>query len=185
MFVLAMLGTTAAHAYPRGPGPGDGPVGRESFTVSLGTNSAFDGDPATFRLTVEGEGDLTRGPDLRLAVAVPVTWMTSGEDRFGVSFASSVFEIPPTLRLRLFPRLAVRPYGDLGLGVAIASTTTDSWLFSDQTNTAGWMTRTALGVDIGDPRGLYVKIEPISMNTYHLGGNSTRVGAMVGVGSRF
>jgi len=182
--MMALLGAKVALAMPpRGPGPGQ--VGDESVTVLLGTNSAFDGDPATFRLTVQGEADLARGRDVRLALAVPVTWMTSGTDRFGVSFNSSVFEIPPSLRLRLLPRLAVRPYADLGLGIAIASTTSDGWLFSDQTQTVGWMTRSALGIELGSTEGLFVAVEPFSMDTYHLGANSTRVGAMVGVGSRF
>jgi len=179
--VLALL-STPAHALPPDR---RGPVGCESFTVLLGTNTAFDGDPATFRLTLQGDTDLVGGRDARLALAVPVTWMTSGEHRFGVSFRSSVIEIPPSLRLRLLPRLPVRPYADLGLGVAIASTDTGSWLFSDQSQTVGWMTRSAIGLELGDPRGLFFAVEPFSMDTYHLGADSTRVGAMLGLGSRF
>lgn len=159
--------------------------GDTSFAVLLGSDTSFDGDPATFRLTVLGGGRLIQGDLLGFDVVVPATWMTSGENRFGVSTRNTAVEIPPSLRLELLPRLPVRPYGDLGVGLVVATTTADSWMFDGSSRAAGWMTRSALGVELGPPGGVMFIVEPLTARTYHLEGHYARVGSMVGVGGHF
>ncbi|MEZ4235899.1 MAG: hypothetical protein R3F59_06995 [Myxococcota bacterium] len=157
-----------------------------SLAVLLGTDSAFDGNPATLRLTLLGQGTLVDGEIAALDAAIPLTWMTSGEQTFGVSTHNSVVEIPPSLRLELLPKLPVRPYGDLGLGVAVSTTRYDGWLFGAADRTAGWMTRSAVGVELGPPDGVMFIVEPLSAQTYHLGDEHyARLSGMIGVGSHF
>lgn len=159
--------------------------GEGSFAVMLGTDTALDGDPATFRLAVQGVGDLIDGSLLGLGVSLPVTWMTYGEDRFGASISRSVFEIPPSLRLRLLSGMPVRPYLDMGLGLVFASSRTDDWVLEQRRSSAGWMSRSAIGVEIGKTDGLMVVAEPFTVQSYHIGGSYGRLGGMIGVGSRF
>jgi hypothetical protein len=155
--------------------------GDAAVTVLLGTDTAFDGNPASLRLTVSGEGDLVRGTGAALAIALPVTVMTAGSS--GPS--QTAVELPPSLRLRLIPRSVVRPYGDLGLGLALLASNEGDGLFADADQTAGLMTRAALGVEIGDPDGLMFVIEPVSVRSYHVGSTYGRAGIMIGGGARF
>jgi hypothetical protein len=175
-----LLSPASALALDKVDDGGDG-----SFAVLLGGDTAFDGNPATIRLTLQGEGDLVDGEMAGLAVVVPVTWMTTGEESFGISARHSVFELPPSLRLRLLNTLAVRPYADLGLGLVVASSEADSWVLEDREDNAGWMTRAAIGVEIGQTEGVYFVAEPLSAQTYHIGGDYARLGGMLGVGARF
>jgi hypothetical protein len=161
------------------------PDGDGAFAVFVGTDSAFDGNPATIRLTAQGVGDLIDGDLVSLAAVVPVTFMTGGDDSFGFSSRQTVLELPPSLRARFLSSLPVRPYADLGLGLAAASRSEESWLLEDHENVLGWMTRATLGVELGDEDGLMVMVEPLSWQTYHLGGSYGRLAGMIGVGSRF
>lgn len=159
--------------------------GDGAFGVMVGTDSAFDGNPATIRLTAQGIGDLIDGDLVSIAGVVPVTFMTGGDDRFGFSSRQTMFELPPSVRARFLSSLPIRPYADLGLGLAAASRTEDSWLLEGHENAVGWMTRAALGAELGDTDGLFVLVEPLSWQTYHLGGNYSRLAGMIGLGSRF
>ena len=164
------------------PPPRDAP-GDAAVTVLLGTDTAFDDNPASLRLTVSGEGDLVRDESVALALALPVTLMTAGQ--FGDSVANqTALELPPSLRLRLLPRSIVRPYGDLGLGLAVVSRNENGGLFSDAEQTVGFMTRAALGLEIGEPDGFMFVVEPLSARTYHIGPTYGRFGIMVGGGAR-
>ena len=192
---LALVPSVAAahpgrhpHAHPHhGHGPPPPPAdqpGDAAVTVLLGTDTAFDGNPASVRLTISGEGDIVRDQGVALAVALPVTIMTAGQ--FGDSVANqTALELPPSLRLRLFPHGIVRPYGDLGLGVAIVSKNANGGLFADASQTVGLMTRGALGLEIGEPDGFMFVIEPISARSYHIGPTYGRFGMMIGGGARF
>lgn len=156
-----------------------------SFGVLIGTDTAFDGDPSTFRLSLQGAGDLTTDDIARLGIVMPLTWMTTGEDTFGISTRHTVVEIPPSLRLSLFHDLPVRPYGDVGLGLAVATDEVDGWPFGETDRNVGWMSRAAIGVEIGSSDGFMVMVEPLSLRTYHIDGTDARLGGMVGVGTHF
>lgn len=182
--VTTILGASAALAF--GLQPVEASAGNSAaLSAMLGSDTAFDGDPATFRLTVQGQTDLAYGDVVGLAVAVPVTWMSGGTDGFGIDPRQSVVEVPPSLRLRLLSALPVRPYADLGVGVVLASRPNDGWLLGGHTAVAGWMTRSAIGVEIGGIEGPFFVVEPLSFQTYHLDLDYSRVGLMLGGGARF
>jgi hypothetical protein len=159
--------------------------GDSAVSVLIGTDSAFDGDPATLRIRLQGEADIVDGGVVGLAGVLPITWLTAGTDSFGFSTRQSVFEVPPSLRLRLLNNLWVRPYADLGVGMVITTESRDGFLMKSRDNNVGWMTRSAIGVELGATHGVMVQIEPLSAQTYHLGGDFARFSAMIGVGSRF
>lgn len=169
------------HGHHKGPPPDE--RGDSAVSVLLGTDTAFDSNPASLRLTVSGETDLVRDREVALAVALPVTLITSGNFNAGGS-GQTAFEVPPSLRLRLLPHSIVRPYGNLGLGVVFV-TENGNGLFESHTQTAGLMTRGALGVEIGEPDGFMFVIEPISARSYHIGPTYGRFGVMIGGGARF
>jgi hypothetical protein len=159
--------------------------GDAAVTVLLGTDTAFDANPASLRLTLSGETDIVRDKDVALAIALPFTIMTAGNS-FNGGVNQTAFEIPPSLRLRLLPHSIVRPYGDLGLGVVFVSENgSGGGLFESHDQTAGLMTRGALGLEIGDPDGLMFVVEPISARSYHIGPTYGRFGVMIGGGARF
>ncbi len=155
-----------------------------SFSVLLGSDTGFNDRPATLRLGVQGEGRMLGGEVASLSAVLPITYMTAGQEEFGLSTRQSVLEVPPSLRLRMFSMLPVRPYADAGIGLAFATRDEDNWLLEDHEASAGWMTRGALGVEIGESDGLMVVLEP-SIQTYHLGGSYARFAGMFGIGSRF
>lgn len=178
----ALLALTPAVAGARTPAE-DG--GDSSLSVLLGTDSAFDGNPASLRLRVQGEGDLVDGGVVGLSGLLPITWTTAGEDSFGISTRQSFVEVPPSLRLRLLNQLWIRPYADLGIGLVFASSRGNNFLLEGTDNGLGWMTRSALGLELGATQGVVVSLEPLSWQTYHLGGDYRRFAAMIGIGSRF
>jgi hypothetical protein len=186
MAAIVAIGAGLAFASTAGAATWDESTG--SFSVLIGAGTAFNDNPETFRLTFEGVGDLTQGNVAEFNVVLPVTWMTSAEDQFGISTRHSAIEVPPSLRLQLLPNAVIRPYGDLGLGVVFTTHTAevgDEWVFPQNERSVGWMTRSALGLQIGDPEGLMFVVEPFSAQTYRLQGGFARVGAMIGLGSRF
>lgn len=134
--------------------------------VLLGTNSAFDGNPATMRLSLRGERGLSHGPTVGSAFVLPVTITTSGETGFGLSTRQTLIEIPLSLRGRLFPNGTVRPYGDIGAGVAFGTSRLDGWFFDTSDAGVAFMTRTALGLEIGNPHSWSLVVEPVSWANY-------------------
>lgn len=180
-FLLAALALTAAPAQAQETGPAGG------ASVLMGTGAAFDGDPATFRLSVRPEAVLTGNEAASLAVVVPITWTTAGETSFGIDTRQSLLEIPVSLRGQLFASSPVRMYGDLGLGPAFYTAEAEGWFFETQANRTGWMSRSALGVELGKPRGgIFAVVEPIGLTRYQFGDDeiSTRYSAMIGIGGR-
>jgi len=163
----------------------DHEYGAGGVSVLIGTDSTFDGNPWTSRITLEGQGDLVRGTGAALAFALPVTWMSTGRDQFGLG-RQSVLEAPPSLRLRLGPELPVRPFVDAGIGAVFATThNRNQFLFRDRSEDTGWMTRTAFGLEIGSNQGPMLVVDPVQWQTYHLGRDFSRWGAEIGIGGRF
>jgi hypothetical protein len=140
--------------------------GDDYLHVLLGTNSAFDGNPASMRLSVRGELGLSHGPTLGASVLIPVTVTTTGESGFGFSSRQTLVEIPLSLRGRLFPNGTIRPYGDIGAGIAVGTGRFGGWLFDTSDRGAAFMTRTALGLEIGNPQSVSLAIEPVSWANY-------------------
>jgi hypothetical protein len=134
--------------------------------VLLGTNSAFDGNPASMRLSIRGELGLSHGPTAGASVLLPVTITTTGESGFGFSSRQTLVEIPLSLRGRLFPNGTVRPYGDIGAGIALGTGRFDGWFFDASDTGAAFMTRAALGLEIGNPHSISLALEPVSWATY-------------------
>jgi hypothetical protein len=159
-----------------------------AFAILLGAETAFDGEPATLRLTLSGDMDLTADDKFALALALPMTILTSDEETNGFSFSQTAVEIPPSLRLRLLPEGVVRIYGDLGVGavVVLTSTTADSDKVFDAEERAGFMTRAGIGLEIG-PRGsgFTFVVEPLSTRTYYINSTYGALGVMIGAGARF
>lgn len=139
------------------------------------------------RLSFSGDSDLVVNDKVALALAMPITILTAGEEEAGVSIQQTAIEFPPSLRLRLNPYGVIRPYGDLGLGVVVVLTNSSEdseWVF-DSNQTAGFMTRAAFGFEIGKPgRGFMVVFEPISTRTYYISSTYGALGIMVGLGAR-
>ena len=140
--------------------------GTDAVSVLLGASTAFDQDPASVRLSIRGELGLDEGDVLGVGFVLPVTIATTGEDGFGVSSRQTLVELPLTLRGNLFPRSPIRGYGDLGLGAAIGTRPLSEWLIEGGDSTVVFMSRAALGVEIGDPDGLALVLEPVSTSTY-------------------
>jgi hypothetical protein len=151
----------------------------------VGTDTSFQGSPASFRFTISGEYDAVGNDQMALAIAMPITFVTQGDESFGVSVRHTAFELPPSLRMRFLPTSVVRLYGDFGLGmVVVTSNTTDGWYFL-QDDDVGFMTRFALGLEFGPPRGPMFLLEPLSTRTYWMGDTYGRIGFMAGFGGRF
>lgn len=157
LLAAALLSSTTALA-----GPTDG-----SVSVLLGTSTAFDEDPETLRLSLRGETPSAGGEVLGASFLLPVTVVTHGEDSFGIDTQYTLVELPASVRLRLLPDKVVSIFGDAGLGLAIGTRNVDSWFGDDTDSSTAFMTRTALGAEIGDPDGLAFVIEPASLSTYH------------------
>ena len=147
----------------------------------VGVNSAFDGDPAS--LSVTGRYESTRSPGpVAASFLLPVHVSTRGEERFGVSSNHTRIDIPPSLRLRIVPESPVRAYGDLGAGVAIATSRVDGWLVEDSDTATAFLTRAALGIEVGPAAGPALAIEPLSVHTTYGGsGTRTSLGLMLGI----
>jgi hypothetical protein len=152
----------------------------------LGTDTAFDDEPATVRVTISGDMDLLSKPDWAMALAMPITIVTMGEEEFGVSTNHTALEFPASLRFRFIPEEIIRPYADVGLGAVVVLTNkTDGFLFLEDEH-AGLMTRFAVGFEIGPAaRGPMFLLEPVSSRTYFIGSTYTRFGIMLGGGARF
>lgn len=152
--------------------------------VLVGTSTALDGDPASLRLSVRGELGLAESGVASASLLLPFTITTVGDDGFGFSSQRTLFELPVSLRGRLLPDSPVRPYGDIGAGVAIGTSRFDGWLVDSTDASNAFMTRTAVGVEIGKPEGLSFVVEPASWTTY-LADQKVRAtwGLMLGLGT--
>jgi hypothetical protein len=151
----------------------------------FGTDTSFQGGPASFRFTISGEYDATGNDQFALSIAMPITLVTQGDESFGVSIHHTAFEIPPTLRMRLMPTSVVRLYGDFGMGMVIVTSSTEDGWYLAQTDDVGFMTRFAIGLEFGPKRGPMFLLEPISTRTYWMGPTYGRIGFMAGFGGRF
>jgi hypothetical protein len=153
-------------------------------SILLGTATAFDGNPATVRLSVRGEGEIADAEIISLNALLPVTLATQGQDGFGVSGAQTFVELPPSLRVRLLPKAPISAYGDVGAGLAVGTSEFGGWFFDDATSNVAFMTRLALGAEIGSPGGLTLIVEPVNIGTYHGQGFRGIYGVMIGLGTR-
>jgi len=160
--------------------------GSGEVAVLVGTNTNFNGSPWTSRLSLHFGGDFLRGPYAALGFVLPVTWMSTGWNQFGVG-RSNVLETAPSLQLRFLPNAPIRPYLDAGIG-AVWATPTDNnprFLFRNRTQETGWMTRAAFGLEMGPAHGPMVVLEPVQWETYDLGPHYSRWVAEIGLGARF
>ena len=138
----------------------------DHVSVLVGTNTAFDGDPASLRLSVRPEFGLSAGPMASASLLVPITLTTWGDDGVGFSTSQSLVEVPVSVRGRLFHDKPLRLYGDLGAGVAIGTSRFDGWFVNSTDQSAAFMTRTAVGLEVGNPDALSFVVEPASWTTY-------------------
>lgn len=181
MIGLALLGAitfTAAIAAP--------PVS-SGVTFTTGIGATFDGDPATFRLQLQGETPLQMGETVGLGLVLPLELTTSGTDGFGFDTTNTMLTFVPSLRVRAFNTSSVRIYGDAGVGVAYVTATTDAWIWERTTRRTGLATRVVLGAEIGAPEGgVTFVIEPLGIDTLHFG-NGPIAGwvGRLGIGYRF
>ena len=182
----------APHPHPH-PGPAPSPpppptepdYGTSAISVLFGTDTSFYGGPASFRLTVSGEYDATGNNQFALAIAMPITVVSQGDEAYGVSIHRLAFELPPSLRMRVLPTGLVRLYSDIGVGMVIVSSSTDDSWYLAQTDDVGFMTRFAFGLEFGPNRGPMFVLEPLSTRTYWMGDTYGRIGIMAGFGGRF
>ncbi len=117
---------------------------------------------------------------------VPVTATTEGESAFGFSSRQTLVEIPLSIRGRLFPDSPVRFYGDAGVGIAIGLSSFDGWFIDAAEAGSALMTRTALGVEIGNPEGFMVVLEPVSLSSFFASQKTqAKYGLMAGAGFTF
>jgi len=157
-----------------------------AFSIGIGAETAFDGEPATFRLALSGDSDFAASDKIAVALAMPISFITNNDEDAGVTRKETVFELPVSFRVRLLPAGIARPYGDVGAGVVVVfSNTIDEEGISDKDQLSGFMTRAALGLELGPAgRGFLVALEPVSTRTYYLNSTYTALGFMVGVGYR-
>ena len=134
----------------------------KSIGALIGTNPALDDDPATLRLSFRGEVPFTRAKLLGAYLLVPITLAWTGQGSVSLDPGSTIVEIPLSARLRLFPSSPVRLYGDLGTGVAFGS----GWFVDDPDAAAAWMTRAALGFEVGPPEKWLISVEPLEALTF-------------------
>lgn len=151
-----------------------------ALSVLMGT-SLFD-DPSSLRLSVRGEVGTGRNALLGASVLLPLTLTTERISGEGLELSRSLLEIPVSLRGRILPGGPVRLYGDIGVGAAIGTSQLGGWLVEGTDTSVVAMTRTAVGLEIGNPRGFMVAIEPASWSTYFTSERiRARYGLMVGL----
>ena len=177
--MIAALLTLAAPSFAEDGGSDGG------ISVLLGTGTAFDGDPASLRLSLRGEAGPSDGDVVAISFLLPVTIATRGESGFGVSVQDTLLELPPSLRVRFLPDSPVSLYGDVGAGLAISTRTTDTWFGDSNSSSTAFMTRAGLGLEIGDPDAFAFIVEPASLSTYHTNEQiRASYGLMLGLSAR-
>ncbi len=175
--VLTLAQTTAFAAPPVSGG----------ITATTGIGATFDGDPATFRLQIQGEIPLHVDDAVGLGLVLPLELTSSGESGFGFDTTNTMLTFVPSIRVRAFNATPVRVYGDAGVGVAYVTAKTEAWIFERTVNRTGIATRVVLGVEIGPPNGgVAFVVEPLGLDTLHFGNRHIAgwVGRL-GIGYRF
>jgi opacity protein-like surface antigen len=178
LLLLGVLTLTTANAAP----PISGGV---SLTTGIG--STFDGDPATFRLQLQGEYPLLVDDGVGLGLVLPLELSSSGESSFGFDTTNTMLTLVPSIRVRAFNASPVRVYGDAGVGLAYVTAKTDAWFYERSESRTGLATRVVLGVEIGpSDGGVAFVVEPLGLDTLHFGGSHVAgwVGRL-GIGYRF
>lgn len=153
-----------------GPALADVPSsGTADFVLGVGAVPGT-GDPSSLRIGLRGELTALSGDVGGIGVVLPVEFGSSSDQGFGIETRNSALEIAPSVRLRLFPEFAVRPYLDLGLGLVHRFGSVDTWFGSAESNRTTFMARSALGVAIGgsEPSGVALILEPIGYRHYGL-----------------
>ena len=130
-----------------------------AFSALVGASTALDDDPASLRLSLRGDMGIAHDDPAGVSFLVPVTIASSGNDGFGFSGDRVVVEVPVGVRGTLLPHNVIRPYGDLGVGVAFGAS-------QDLVP----MTRAALGLELGPNESLSFVLEPVEVRTYYPGG---------------
>lgn len=138
-----------------------------SFSALVGTSTAFDGDPASLRLSLRGDVGIAHNDTLGASVLVPLTISTTGESGLGFSSQQTVFELPVSFRGTIFPHGKVRFYADAGAGLAWGTSRFDGWFIDATETNAVFMTRTALGLELGPAESLSFVVEPASWRTFY------------------
>lgn len=163
----------------------DGTVttGNASFLIGAGALPGS-GDPETFVFGVRGEIPVATGEVLGLGVVIPLELASSGDEGFGWQGQNTAFELAPSMRGRIAPGAIVRVYGDLGFGVVHRFSRIDTWFGDAVDNQTTFMTRSALGLEIGgrEPGAVSLILEPIGYRHYGLDGDGAdRFVAMAGI----
>jgi len=164
--------------------PEQWPYGIGQFGVMLGSDTAWDGGPASFRITIQSGYDIVGNEKFAIGGDFPTTLVTQGETSFGVSTNHTALEFPPSFRFRVSPMKVFRLYVEVGIGLVwVVSNETDGWYIDEQSK-LGFMTRSAVGLEIGKPRGFMFLLEPLGTRTYWMKETYARVGIMAGGGLR-
>jgi hypothetical protein len=160
------------------------PYGIGQFGVMLGSDTDWAGGPASFRLTVQSGYDFVGNEKFAVGGDFPVTLVTQGEESFGISTNHTALEFPPSFRFRVSPMSVVRIYIEVGIGLVwVVSNETDGWYIKEDSD-LGFMSRGAIGLEIGKPRGFMFLLEPVSTRTYWMEETYGRLGIMAGGGLR-
>jgi len=170
--MIALLLATVASANPH-----------NALSFLVGTSTAFDDDPASLRLSVRGDVGIAHNDIAGISVLVPVTVSTWGEDAIGFSNSDVLVEVPVGVRGTLLPHGSIRPYADAGLGLAIGSSSFDTWFLNTTSSSTAFMTRVALGLEVGKPEGVSLVVEPASLRTFFANDSRARssFGLMLGL----
>jgi len=158
--------------------------GTNQVGVMLGTDTSWSNDTPSFRVTLQSGHDVLGNDQFALGGNMPITFVTEGHDEFGISTNNTALEFPPSLRLRLWPNNTVRLYVEVGLGLLWLVTNESTDFYTNEDSDLGFMTRSALGLEIGKPSGFMLLVEPLGTRTYWMGDTYGRVGFMIGGGLR-
>lgn len=155
MLTMILLATAPASANPH-----------NSVSVLVGSSTAFDNDPASLRLSLRGEVGLDHDENFGVAVLVPFTISSYGEDSLGFSSNQTVFEVPVSVRGQLLPHSKLRFNADAGAGIAIGTSRFSGWFIDSSSSATALMTRLALGLEVGPPGGVSLVVEPLEVRTF-------------------
>lgn len=152
------------------------------LSILAGTASGLDGNPASLRLSLRGEVGTGRNALLGASLLLPITLTVQGTEGLGLDPAQSLLELPISFRGRILPGSPVRLYADAGIGAAVGTSAIDGWRIGESDTSVVAMTRTALGLEIGNPDRFMAAIEPMSWSTYFTSDRiRARYGLMVGL----
>lgn len=158
--------------------------GTSQVGVMLGTDTSWSERSPTFRVTLQSGHDVFGNDQFAIGGNMPITYVTEGSEEFGISTNNVAFEFPPSLRLRLWPNNTVRLYVEIGVGLVWLWRNQSTDFYTNEDEDLGFMTRSALGLEIGKPSGFMLLVEPLGTRTYWLSDSYGRVGIMIGGGLR-